>query len=199
MAPPIFSMPSSSMLLLFSLAFDLTNARAWEGAQKTAVYDGDDWSPRPTQFSATRRSLFKRDHVDVAVCGWIGGISASPAACASGSSCIHDTMHGYVGCCATSGPCTAGVYTSCVDENSDGSSDGSGLVDTWITTWCVKPQIAKSSTNIRVVQVVHSAIKTHIRVDIYSTIAVLQTKRRLLRRRLPANLQIYCCRSFSQG
>jgi hypothetical protein len=138
MASNIFSMPSSSALLLFSLAFGLTNARPWHGATKTALYQGDNWSPRPTQMAVNPRDLFGRDHVDVAVCGWIGGNSASPVACASGSSCVHDTVHGYVGCCATSGPCTAGVYTSCVDENSGSWGEDSGLVDTGIYTWCVK-------------------------------------------------------------
>jgi hypothetical protein len=133
----IFSIPSSSALLLFSLAFGLTEARPWQGATKTVVYQGDDWSPRPTNILVNPRELFKRDHVDVAVCGWIGGNSASPAACASGSSCVHDTLHGYIGCCATSGPCTAGVYTSCVDENSPNWGEESGLVDTGIYTWCV--------------------------------------------------------------
>jgi hypothetical protein len=138
MAVNIFSMPSSSALLLFSLAFGLTNARPWQGATKTAVYQGDEWSPRPTNMAVNPRELFKRTHVDVAVCGWIGGNLASPVACGTGSSCVHDTAHGYVGCCATSGPCTAGVYTSCVDENSASWGENSGLDDTGIYTWCVK-------------------------------------------------------------
>jgi hypothetical protein len=75
--------------------------------------------------------------VDVAVCGWIGGNSAQVAGCSSGSSCIHDTIHGYVGCCPTSGVCTQGVYTSCVDMNNLGWSPNSGMVDNGIFTWWV--------------------------------------------------------------
>ena len=143
MAVNIFSMPSSSALLLFSLAFGLTNARPWQGATKTSVYQADEWSPRPTNVPVNPRELFKRKHLGVEVCGWLGGNSASPVACGSGSSCVHDTVHGYVGCCATSGPCTAGVYTSCVDESGSNWGKDSGLVDDGIFTWCVTFRLAR--------------------------------------------------------
>lgn len=133
----VFSMPPSSALLLFSLAFGLTNARPWHGATKTAVYQADEWSPRPTNVPVNPRELFKRTHLGVEVCGWVGGNVASVVACGSGSSCVHDTVHGYVGCCATSGPCTAGVYTSCVDESSSDWGYDSGLVNNGIVTWSV--------------------------------------------------------------
>ena len=137
MASNVFSMPSLLALLL-SLALGWTNARPWHGATMTTGSQGDDWSPRPTQMPVNPGELFKREQVDIAVCGWIGGQSASPAACASGSSCIHDTIHGYVGCCATSGPCAAGVYTSCIDQNSGSGGEDSGLADSGVYTWCVK-------------------------------------------------------------
>lgn len=72
--------------------------------------------------------------MDVDVCGWIGGNSAQPVACGSGSSCVYDTIHGYVGCCTTSGACTAGVYTSCVDAQSSDWNKNSGIVDDGIYT-----------------------------------------------------------------
>ena len=143
MAVNIFSMPSSSALLLFSLAFGLTNARPWQGATKTAVYQADEWSPRPTNVPVNPRELFKRKHLGVEVCGWLGGNSASPVACGSGSSCVHDTVHGYIGCCATSGPCSAGVYTSCVDESSSNWGEDSGLVNDGIFTWWVTFRLAR--------------------------------------------------------
>jgi hypothetical protein len=123
----------SSLIFLFSAALGLANALPWNGAQKTAVYKADAWSPVPTAVPAAE--LFKRTSVDVNVCGWIGGNLAEPAACSSGSSCVHDTIHGYVGCCTTSGACTAGVYTSCVDQNSAGWSPKSGVQENGIYTW----------------------------------------------------------------
>ncbi|RFU28248.1 hypothetical protein B7463_g8093, partial [Scytalidium lignicola] len=125
----IFSMPSATILLLFSacsLSLTPVQALPWSGPQPTAVYKADEWSPRPTSTSDPN-DLFKRDSVGVNVCGWYAGLQASPAACDAGSSCIHDTVQGNIGCCTTDGPCTAGVYTSCVDQNSAGWQLNSGV------------------------------------------------------------------------
>jgi hypothetical protein len=108
----------------------------WSGPAPTGVYKEDTWSPRPTNKPADPLELFRRDdHLDVNICGWLGGISADPAVCQSGSSCIHDTSFGYVGCCTTSGPCTAGVYTSCVDKNSPGGISGPLVENNGVFTW----------------------------------------------------------------
>jgi hypothetical protein len=136
MVSNVFAMPSSSMFLLFSLAFGVTNGLPWPGPQKTGLYRPDAWSPAPTNIPDPGK-LFRRSPVDVNVCGWIGGNSAIPAICSGGSSCVHDTIHGYVGCCATDGPCTAGIYTSCIDKNSAGWSPNSGLENNGIFTWYV--------------------------------------------------------------
>jgi len=127
-------MPSSSIFLLFSIVFSGSNALPWTEAQQTHVYEEHPWSPRPTIVPTDPARLFKRDSVDPAICGWIGGNSASAATCSFGSTCVHDTIHGVVGCCATSGPCTAGVYTSCIDMNSNGWTPNSGLQDNGIYT-----------------------------------------------------------------
>ncbi|KAL2066071.1 hypothetical protein VTL71DRAFT_2142 [Oculimacula yallundae] len=127
MAVNFFAMPSSSMLLLFSFAFSLTNALPWMGAQQTKVYREAAWSPAPTALPNVPAHIFKRESVDVNICGWIGGSSGVPAVCSAGSSCIHDTIHAIVGCCTTDGPCTAGVYTSCVDKNSVGWTPNEGM------------------------------------------------------------------------
>jgi hypothetical protein len=116
MAINLFAMPSSSIILLLSAAFSISNALPWDGARPTAVYKWDEWTPRPTQLPADPAELFKRASLPVNICGWLGGNSASPVVCQTGSSCVHDTLHGYIGCCATAGPCTAGVYSSCVDS-----------------------------------------------------------------------------------
>jgi hypothetical protein len=137
MALNIFSMPSSSVLFLLSAAFGLSNALPWAGPKPTNVYRADAWSPAPTEVPVNPADLFKRTSVDVNICGWIGANSANAATCSTGSSCIRDTIHGYVGCCATSGPCTQGVYTSCVDSNSVGWVPNSGLQNNGIYTWLV--------------------------------------------------------------
>lgn len=124
-------MPSSSIILLLSAAFGVSEALPWAGPEPTTVYKRDEWSPRPTD-AVNARYLFKRKSFDVSYCGWIGGNSADPAVCPTGSSCIHDTAHGYVGCCTTSGSCTAGVYTSCVDGN---NASGPQVDNNGIFTW----------------------------------------------------------------
>ena len=139
MAFNIFAMPSSAIVLLLSAAFGITDAKPWAGPAATATYKVDEWSPRPTKTAVDARALFKRDSVDVAVCGWAGGIQSNAQICPTGSSCIHDTAHGAIGCCATdpSIPCTAGVYTSCVDKNSEGGNTGPVVENNGIFTWCV--------------------------------------------------------------
>jgi hypothetical protein len=107
----------------------------WSGPAPTGVYKEDAWSPRPTSNPADPLELFKRNSVGINYCGWIGGASDNPAICQTGSSCIHDTAHGYVGCCTTEGPCTAGVYTSCVDKNSPGGNSGLQVINNGVFTW----------------------------------------------------------------
>jgi hypothetical protein len=134
MTSNIFAMPSSSVVLLFSMAFGIANGLPWSGAHKTAVYRADMWSPAPTHAPHPVK-LLKRSSVGVNTCGWIGGNGAIPAICSGGSSCVHDVIHRYVGCCATDGPCTAGIYTSCIDKNSAGWSPNPGLDNNGIYTW----------------------------------------------------------------
>lgn len=52
------------------------------------------------------------------VCGYIGGDPDLPATCSAGSHCAVDVQHSAVGCCPDGAPCTAGVYTGCVDADS---------------------------------------------------------------------------------
>ncbi|KAH8808980.1 hypothetical protein F5884DRAFT_753491 [Xylogone sp. PMI_703] len=133
----VFTMPTTAIfLLLLTYAINLTPVLAlpWPGPQPTAVYKADEWSPRPTSVSSPQ-DLFKRDSVDANVCGWYGGLQASPAACGAGSACVRDTVRGIIGCCATEGPCTTGVYTGCVDQNSVGWEPNAGIQANGIYTW----------------------------------------------------------------
>ncbi|QSZ30070.1 hypothetical protein DSL72_004590 [Monilinia vaccinii-corymbosi] len=128
-------MSSSLILLSFSTIFGVTNAIPWAAAEKTATYKAHEWSPRPTNTMLKPRSLFRRGSIDVDICGWVGGNLAQPVGCASGSSCIHDTAFGFVGCCPTSSagadpiPCTDGLYTTCIDYNSAGYVSNSSLIN----------------------------------------------------------------------
>ncbi|KAB8297836.1 hypothetical protein EYC80_001633 [Monilinia laxa] len=123
------------ILLSFSTVFRVTNAIPWAAAEQTATYKADEWSPRPTNTIPKARDLFKRGPIDVDICGWVGGNLAQPVGCGSGSSCIHDTSFGFVGCCPTSSagadpiPCTDGLYTTCVDHNSAGYASNSFFVN----------------------------------------------------------------------
>ena len=134
MANNLFTMPSSAVLLAFSVAFGLSNALPWPGPEPTASYKSDDWTPRPTNSPRSPAELFKRESLPVNICGWFGGNVSAEVGCETGSSCIHDTIYGFVGCCTTAGACTSGVYTSCMDLYSV-SSGSVGQVG--VTTWYV--------------------------------------------------------------
>ncbi|RDA84134.1 hypothetical protein CP532_0099 [Ophiocordyceps camponoti-leonardi (nom. inval.)] len=72
-----------------------------------------------TTTTTTTMMMQRRDAVAPGtVCGYIGGDSALPATCIAGSHCALDVAHGVVGCCPDDGPCSTGVFTSCVDGNS---------------------------------------------------------------------------------
>lgn len=130
----LFAMPVSSIVLIFSFACGLSDALPWAGPKETGVYRAEEFSPRPTG-APGYHELFKRDSVAVNVCGWVGGRPESVARCGSGSSCIHDTIHGFVGCCATAGPCTDGVFTTCVDSSMEGWNSVGGLINNGVLSW----------------------------------------------------------------
>jgi hypothetical protein len=160
-------MPASSIILLFSVALGVSNALPWAGPQPTNAYQPDAWSPVPTRIPADPANLFKRSSVDVNVCGWIGGNLGQPVQCASGSSCIHDTIHGYVGCCTTSGVCTSGVYTSCVNSQSSAWNQNSGLADSGIYTWYARSTpTLQTQANFVTVRALQYAIETLTQEDI---------------------------------
>lgn len=144
-----FAMPTPSIALLFSLAFALSNALPWSGPQETGVYRADEFSPRPTGSPDYEGQIFKRDSVAVNVCGWVGGRPENVARCGSGSSCVHDTIHRFIGCCATAGPCTDGVFTTCIDQgNAEWKAEG-GLINNGVLSWCVVclPHTTRYHTN----------------------------------------------------
>lgn len=183
----IFAMPSSSIVLLLSAAFGISNALPWSGPEPTLVYRADEWSPRPTNAAIGPGELFGRS-VDVSVCGWLGGNSADPAVCPSGSSCIHDQAHTAIGCCRIGADsCTEGVYTSCVDKKSKiSTTSGVFVQNNGVYTWYVVSASSNKSyqynTNRASVRTIRFAIKIHMRQVILSGDVDLKTRLRLLRR-----------------
>ncbi|RKF63219.1 hypothetical protein OnM2_027070 [Erysiphe neolycopersici] len=99
-----------------------------------SLHQTETWKSVPT----AKADLRKRG-LDGSVCGWLGGQPDLPALCAGASSCVRDTEHKYVGCCGTLGSCTAGFYTSCVDEGSPGWSPPPSIQTNGVYT-CPKNQ-----------------------------------------------------------
>ncbi|KAK0715550.1 hypothetical protein B0H67DRAFT_242965 [Lasiosphaeris hirsuta] len=81
------------------------------------------WPVQPTPPPVAAISpfdLFRRQDDLNTVCGYIGGDSDLPATCSGGSHCVLDLEHNVVGCCPNGqATCTQGVFTGCVDGNSD--------------------------------------------------------------------------------
>ena len=138
MAILLFTISPFSIALFFSVIIGLTIATPWEESVETMSYKAQEWSPRPTRAPEEPAKLFKRSSLDVAICGWLGGNKDLEARCASGSSCIHDTMHGVVGCCTQDGACQQGVYTTCLDTNSAGWLSTRVTRNDGVTMWYVE-------------------------------------------------------------
>lgn len=141
----LFTMPSSSKVLLFSAAFGLTSALPWTGPKPTLTYVQANWTPRPTQGSIAKRELFARSlFFSANTCGWTGGDFSSVVTCSSLSSCVWDTARSFIGCCPSNAPCSTGVYTGCVDAQSGSQT----VIDPAVTTWYVSncPQVTPPSS-----------------------------------------------------
>lgn len=108
-------LPPSTTLFLLSTLFASTYSHALPRQTKTIPYHELDVLPFPIPTA----DLFPRQQPHNTICGYIGGDPDLPATCSSGSHCVVDVEHGAIGCCPNGGACTAGVYTGCVDGNSD--------------------------------------------------------------------------------
>ncbi|KAK4226605.1 hypothetical protein QBC38DRAFT_222337 [Podospora fimiseda] len=137
MRPDFFhQLPPPTVLLLLSSLFDHGDAhflqhipRQTEAPQiptTTIPYHAlsvVSFPPLPTP--PPPRDLFAlRRRQQNTICGYIGGDPALPATCGAGSHCVLDTDSNVVGCCPNGDAvCTAGVFTSCVDENSGSQTE----------------------------------------------------------------------------
>ncbi|KAK3389319.1 hypothetical protein B0H63DRAFT_518555 [Podospora didyma] len=130
MRPDLFNrLPPSMALLLLTSLLDMPVAahvlhpvpRLTQPPTTTIAHyalDVVSWPLQPTPPPLNPFDLRRRQDTNT-ICGFIGGFSALPATCSSGSHCVLDTVHGVVGCCPNGqDTCTAGVFTGCVDPNS---------------------------------------------------------------------------------
>ncbi|KAI0482227.1 hypothetical protein GGR56DRAFT_176513 [Xylariaceae sp. FL0804] len=112
-------LPPATAALLLSAAFGLSSGHALPRQTKTVAYyelDVVPFPPAPTAAPFSPFELLRRQ--ENTVCGYIGGNSDLPATCSAGSHCALDSSNGVVGCCPNGAPCTAGIFTGCVDVNS---------------------------------------------------------------------------------
>ncbi|KAI1812973.1 hypothetical protein GGS20DRAFT_502335 [Poronia punctata] len=113
-------LPPSSAILVLNAVFGLTAGHAVP--RQTKVVDFHTLSvipfpPAPTDAPRSPFDLLRRE--DNTICGYIGGNPDLPATCLAGSHCVLDAANSAVGCCPNGGACTTGVFTGCVDWNSD--------------------------------------------------------------------------------
>lgn len=116
----LLRLPAATLVLLASL-LDTTEAHALPRQTTTVAFheiQAVAWPPLPTEAPYAPLDLLRRQAGNT-VCGYVGGDPDLPATCLAGSHCVLDSENMAVGCCPDSGSCTQGVYTGCVDKNSD--------------------------------------------------------------------------------
>ncbi|KAI8949046.1 hypothetical protein F4801DRAFT_591397 [Xylaria longipes] len=115
-----FRLPPTTAVLLLSAVFSLTDGHALPRQTKVVAYHELDvipFPPIPTGESLSPFDLKRRQ--ENTICGYLGGNLDLPATCSLGSHCVLDAANSVVGCCPNGGACTTGVFTGCVDRNSD--------------------------------------------------------------------------------
>ena len=117
--------PATALIYLSTL-FGLTSGHALPRQTKTVAFRELDVLPWPlaTPAPASPDDLRRRQASTFnTICGYIGGDPALPATCSAGSHCAVDVEHGAIGCCPDGAACSVGVYTGCVDGNSDAQTE----------------------------------------------------------------------------
>ncbi|KAI0460107.1 hypothetical protein F5B21DRAFT_131780 [Xylaria acuta] len=115
-----FRLPPTTAVLLLSALFSLTDSHALPRQTRVVAYHELDvipFPPIPTGEPLSPFDLKRRQ--ENTICGYIGGNPDLPATCSLGSHCVLDAANSVVGCCPNGGACTTGVFTGCVDRNSD--------------------------------------------------------------------------------
>lgn len=118
----LLRLPPAAAVLVLSSLLSLTDAHALPRQTKTVELHEIDALPWPLQPVATPAPTLLADlrlRQLNTVCGYIGGDPDLPATCSAGSHCAVDVAHGAIGCCPDGGACSQGIFTGCVDANSD--------------------------------------------------------------------------------
>ncbi|KAI1804966.1 hypothetical protein F4811DRAFT_552285 [Daldinia bambusicola] len=117
----ILRLPPAAAALFFSAVFGLTSGHVLPRQTKTVELHELNVVPypRPTEAPVLLSDLLLRRQGQNTVCGYIGGDPNLPATCSAGSHCVLEQDHGVVGCCPDGGSCSTGIFTGCVDRNSD--------------------------------------------------------------------------------
>ncbi|KAI1656787.1 hypothetical protein F4813DRAFT_125574 [Daldinia decipiens] len=113
-------LPPATAALLLSAAFGLTSGHVLPRQTKTVELRELNVVPfpRPTEAPVLLSDLLRRQGQNT-ICGFIGGNPNLPATCLAGSHCVLEQDHGVVGCCPDGGTCSTGIFTGCVDRNSE--------------------------------------------------------------------------------
>ncbi|KAI1156747.1 hypothetical protein F4825DRAFT_446219 [Nemania diffusa] len=115
-----FRLPPATAALLLSVVFDRTNGHALPRQTKVVQFHELDVIPFPPLPTGEPLSPFDLQlRQENTVCGYLGGSLDLPATCSLGSHCVLDAVNSVVGCCPNGGSCTTGVFTGCVDRNSN--------------------------------------------------------------------------------
>lgn len=118
----LLRLPPAAALLVLSSLLRLSDAHALPRQTKTVELHEIDALPWPLQPVATPAPTLLAElrlRQLNTVCGYIGGDPDLPATCSAGSHCAVDVAHGAIGCCPDGGACSQGIFTGCVDANSD--------------------------------------------------------------------------------
>ncbi|ROT42889.1 hypothetical protein SODALDRAFT_342136 [Sodiomyces alkalinus F11] len=117
----LLALPPATALLVLSNLLAHANAHALPRQTTTVPYRELDVLPYPPLPTAAPLSPFERlkRQEENTICGYISGDPDLPATCSAGSHCVVAQGLGVIGCCPNGdGPCTAGIFTGCVDANS---------------------------------------------------------------------------------
>ncbi|KAI5866696.1 hypothetical protein GGS23DRAFT_283583 [Durotheca rogersii] len=113
-------LPPATAALLLSAVFQLTGGHALP--PQTRTVDLRELNivsfPLPTAAPIYLPRALRRPRQNT-VCGFIAGDPNLPATCSAGSHCVLEQVNGIVGCCPDGGDCSTGVFTGCVDRNSE--------------------------------------------------------------------------------
>ncbi|KAL2759892.1 hypothetical protein ACRALDRAFT_1079164 [Sodiomyces alcalophilus JCM 7366] len=118
----LLALPPATTLLVLSNLLAHTNAYALPRQTATIPHRELDallyYPPLPTTAPLSPFELQRRQQENT-ICGYVGGDPNFPATCSAGSHCVVAQGLGVIGCCPNgNGPCTAGIFTGCVDANS---------------------------------------------------------------------------------